>query len=231
MYYNFYPLGALNFRTDRKTNKDRTKDKQLTPFAWLQKKPAVHIEPIVSAPSPLRNKWELTFGFRALSADPDAKKVPAVGFKPSGWAGGVAFSDKLEIVCSELASLVETFDNYLIGCPLPPYEPRKHTGFWRQMTIRISQRTRECMIIICHGSTRHIERIDGSDDTESKDAVVFAEKDKLIEILKQTNLSKDDSEEPFKVTSIYFQEYEGASNPPVDHPVVVSHVCFHARSS
>lgn len=184
----------------------------------------MHIEPIVSAPSPLRNKWELTFGFKVLSEDPDAIRVPAVGFKPSGWAGGVAFSEKLEIVSPELAGLVDVFDKFLLDCPLLPYDPRAHTGFWRQVTIRISQRTRECMLIICHGSSRNIERVHDSDESTEKEAVVFAEKNKLVEILKDANLANDSSEEPIRVTSIYFQEYEGASNPSVDDPVQVSDV-------
>jgi tRNA (uracil-5-)-methyltransferase len=189
----------------------------------LDNKPAIQIEPIVSAPSPVRNKCELTFGYKILSAEDGSEKVPAIGFKPSGWAGGVAFSNSLEIISPEVCVLVDVFNQFLLGSTLPPYDQQSHTGFWRTVTIRTSDRTLECMLIICHTSSDHVKRFHPTDSsgTTAHD-LVKAEKEKLVDLLKSTNLAKDEANEPFRVTSIFFQQYDGASSPTLDHPVEVS---------
>jgi tRNA (uracil-5-)-methyltransferase len=171
----------------------------------------------------VRNKCELTFGYTILSEEPGSFKVPAVGFKPFGWAGGVAFSDSLAIISPEVGVLVDVFNQFLAGSSLPPYDQKTHSGFWRTVTVRTSDRTLECMLIICHTSGDHVERNRPQDSSgTTAQELVKAEKEKLVDILKSTNLSKQGANEPFHVTSIFFQEYDGASSPTLDQPVEVS---------
>ena len=183
----------------------------------------------MSAPTPLRNKSEFTFGYRYLfdkgstvseTADPEEHvKIPAVGFMVTGWAGGVSRPHCCQNIPGEVCELVDIVDEFLSKSALEPYDSKTHRGFWRTMTVRSSRRTKECMIIIMHAPTSG-----GAGDKEMPDdyvEVVEKEKARLVSVLAKAELTIPDDASPLKVTSIFFQEFDGLSHPPPEHPVQV----------
>lgn len=103
-------------------------------------------------------------------------------------------------------------------------------GLWRTVTIRFSYRTGTCMVIIQHAPPTGGAgaRECGSDDYSKH---FESEKKRLIEALTRdciplpkrdipSNESHESElKEPLRVTSMYFQEYGGLSNPNPDYPV------------
>ena len=147
-------------------------------------------------------------------------KVPGVGFMVTGWAGGVSRPHDCQNIPPEVCSLVDIIDKFLSTSPLPPYDALAHTGFWRTMTVRSSRRTKECMVIIVHtpasgGVGDQEKSVDYSDSFEK-------EKTRLVSVLTCAELPIPDVETSLKVTSIFFQSFDGLSNPPPEHPVQVS---------
>lgn len=220
-------------------------------YRWIEGRRNIELDKIVSAPTPLRNKCEFTINYRylldetettatsdrddamveseeAAAAAPqpsgETRKVPACGFLVTGWAGGVSFSDSLRNMPSEVCVLVDIFNKFIATSSLEPYDPLTHTGFWRLLTVRISTRTRECMVIIQHVPTSGggAGEPDDSKEVQSPDFTeAFAvEKERLIPILTEANLARE-GEEPLKITSVFFQEFGGLSSPPPEHPVQV----------
>lgn len=231
----------------RLLDKEKTREK-VKVYPWILQKRGIDMQPIVSAPTPLRNKCEFTFGYRYLfdpetqsvdtavssstaatgaETEPKAaddvvpKRVPAVGFMVTGWAGGVCFSNALKNIPSEACAIVDAVNEFLTTSPLEPYDSKAHRGFWRILTMRTSRRTQECMIVIQHSPPCK----GGYGDHESYDCTKeFAiERDRLVQVLTRAELPNDEQEEQkVKVTSIFFQEFGGLSNPTPDHPVQVS---------
>jgi tRNA (uracil-5-)-methyltransferase len=196
-------------------------------YDWLKPKRCIELGDIVSAPSILRNKCEFTFGYRynAKSTDENAGddaetvKVPAVGFMATGWSGGVSRPHCCDNIPSEVCALVDTVDAFLSTSPLPPYDSKVHQGFWRLLTVRTSRRTKECMVIVVHSPVTG-----GVGDTSDFSEHFEKEKTRLVSLLTDATLpvGPDDT---MKVTSIFFQEFAGLSNPTPDHPVQVRTCC------
>ena len=185
------------------------------------------MQEMTSAPSPLRNKCEFTFGYRYLFNDDDDQgqsgeedtettKIPAVGFMVTGWAGGVSRPHGCQNIPTEACQLVDLVDVFLATSPLPPYDSKLHVGFWRLMTLRTSRRTRECMIIV-----QHTPASGGVGDDSNQYAEHFeAERARLASVLTTAELPIP-NDKPMKVTSVFFQEFGGLSHPPPEHPVQV----------
>ena len=164
------------------------------------------------------------------------KKIPAAGFLASGWAGGVTSPHCLQNTPDWACSVADILNEYLPTSPLKPYDSKVHRGFFRSFTIRCSLRTREIMVIVVHapasGGVGAAE--DGSDDFSG---VFEEEKKKLVDLLTKDVLKiptrdfpegfvreeavNGESCEELKVTSVFFQEFEGLSQPGPDHPVQV----------
>ena len=133
-----------------------------------------------------------------------------------------------------MCAVVDLVHEFLQDSPIPPYDSREHRGLWRIMTIRVSQRTKQCMVIIQHSPATGAlgKRADGSDDYSH---VFESEKQRLITLLTNKDLPltpRSIGEPPLKpcdedvklssglrVTSIFFQEFDGVSQPNPDHPV------------
>ncbi|OQS03270.1 tRNA (uracil-5-)-methyltransferase [Thraustotheca clavata] len=154
------------------------------------------MEPI--APSPIlegyRNKCEFTFGY-------DINKKPVVGFRIGMYKEGVVAvgsADKCINVPQVMKDICRTFQAYLESSPLPVYDVMTHEGVWRLLTIRLSERTKQIMLMI-QANPSNIEA-----------DVWTAEKAKLISTLTQTHPA---------ITSMYMQEYIGVSAPSEDHPI------------
>jgi tRNA (uracil-5-)-methyltransferase len=264
--------------------KEKSRNK-VSIYPWILQQRCIDMLPIVTAPTPLRNKCELTFGYQYMfpevasgnnecevtisdgvnevsSNDPtesdtvtplghvEPRKVPAVGFMVTGWAGGVSFSNTLPNIPYEVGMIVEIVNTFLLDSPLVPYDCATHTGFWRILTIRTSRRTKECMIIIQHNSApselpaKLSKTTSGTDvgtvctqisaDTEAPvdcNTIVANEKERLVSLLVNADLltaPPDHETAPIviKVTSIFFQEFEGLSNPSPEHPVQVRFFCM-----
>ncbi len=194
------------------------------------------------------------FDSASLKAVPGAnhkyRKVPAVGFLAQGWAGGVYPPHPLQNIPNWSCSIADIINaEFLPKSSIPPYDTKSHRGVWRNVTIRASLRTKECMIIVLHAPARGGAgaRENGSDDYSS---IFEEEKVRLVELLTISVIPEtkrcfpinnhDGTEEVsqasslkgnpgddeanvdgVRVTSIFFQEYEGLSNPSPDHPVQV----------
>jgi tRNA (uracil-5-)-methyltransferase len=244
-------------------------------YPWILQQRCIDVQSIVSAPTPLRNKCELTFGYQyknmftpstGLSLNGDVKndknetdtsqpmfetstdevitpvtyvepiKIPAVGFMVTGWAGGVSFSNTLPNIPHEVGVIVDRMNTFLLSSPFVPYDCTTHTGFWRILTIRTSRRTKECMLIIQHNSLQSTSKNgpDSIHDKHETDETVdwtnmfVTEKERLISLLVDTDLPTESDPSSIKVTSIFFQEFSGLSNPSPEHPVQVRGVvlCF-----
>lgn len=164
------------------------------------------------------------------------KKIPAAGFLASGWSGGVTTPHCLPNTPDWACSIADILNSYLPTSPFKPYDSKVHRGFFRSFTIRCSLRTREIMVIVVHapakGGVGAME--DGSDDLSG---VFEEEKKKLVELLTADVLKAPKRDFPdgfvrendvhgescdgMKVTSVFFQEFEGLSQPGPDHPVQV----------
>eukprot|EP00571_Detonula_confervacea_P009851 CAMPEP_0172301328 /NCGR_PEP_ID=MMETSP1058-20130122/3240_1 /TAXON_ID=83371 /ORGANISM="Detonula confervacea, Strain CCMP 353" /LENGTH=830 /DNA_ID=CAMNT_0013011397 /DNA_START=42 /DNA_END=2534 /DNA_ORIENTATION=- len=162
------------------------------------------------------------------------KKVPAAGFLAQGWAGGVYPPHTLQNMPSWSCSIADIFNDFLPTSAVPPYDTKAHRGVWRTVTLRCSLRTRECMVIVLHAPAKGGAGAlgDGSDDYTN---VFEGEKKRLVELLTEGVIPvtkrefpeghvdnaklSEESDEGIKVTSIFFQEYEGLSQPAPDHPV------------
>ena len=191
-------------------------------YRWLQGKRCVTVEDLVCAPTPLRNKSEFTFGYRYLvetTGSEDYARIPSVGFMVTGWAGGVSLPHCCQNIPPEVCELVDVVDEFLSKSVLEPYDSKIHRGFWRTMTVRTSRRTKECMIIIMHSPPSRGSGEQGSPDDYLE--VTRKEKARLVSVLANVELAVPDDASQLKVTSIFFQEYDGLSHPPPDHPVQV----------
>mmetsp|Transcript_13521 Transcript_13521/g.19339 ORF Transcript_13521/g.19339 Transcript_13521/m.19339 type:complete len:703 (-) Transcript_13521:200-2308(-) len=177
-------------------------------------------------------------------------KTPAVGFMASGWSGGVSDPHSLQNIPDYVCGLADIINEFLRDSPLLPYNSRDHTGFWRTMTVRTSERTCECMIVVCHAPVtgaigdRHKMNLDGVDsptesEVDGRKKIFEKERERMIKVLtdnegilplpcrdypsNQMDFKKSDEYHPkdVKVSSIFFQEFEGLSNPtpavPVQH--------------
>lgn len=148
-------------------------------------------------------------------------KIPSAGFLAQGWSGGVYPPHTLQNMPDWSCGLADIFNEFLPTSSMPPYDSKTHRGMWRTITLRCSLRTRECMVIVLHapakGGAGALE--DGSDDYSD---VFEAEKKRLVDMLTKDVIptpkrdfpenhvkSGDDSADGLRVTSIYFQEYDG----------------------
>jgi len=216
------------FKSLEKEAKRNTNRKSVKVYDWLLQKRAIEVEEII--PSPLtqeyRNKSEMTFGYRHEN---ETTKVPAVGFMASGWSGGVSKPHMLQNVPWEICAIADIFDDFLATSTIPPYDSRIHRGVWRTLTIRSSKRTGEVMLVIIHAPATGGA---GTDEKEDYSLMFPAEQARLVEMLTHRDLSlpvrnfPDGTTPlttlitiPLKVTSVFFQEYDGLSNPKPDHPV------------
>ena len=217
------------FKSLEKEAKRNNHRKAVKVYDWLKQKRAIEVEEII--PSPLqqeyRNKSEMTFGYRQES---ETTKVPAVGFMAAGWAGGVSKPHMLQNCPWEICAIVDIVDAFLATSQIPPYDSRVHRGLWRTLTIRSSKRTGEVMVVIIHAPATGGA---GTDEKEDYSDIFAAERDRLVTMLTEKDLSPPErnfpdgatplpispTAVPLKVTSIFFQDYEGLSNPKPDHPV------------
>jgi hypothetical protein len=222
-------------------NRDMVKE-----YAWIKNKRPIELEEMISAPGLERNKCEFTFGYRCPSELLESEKdqqIPAAGFMASGWSGGVSRPHVCQNIPSEACRIVDMVDAFLATSPIPPYDSKTHRGFWRYLTIRTSKRTGQCMVVIVHAPPKG--GVGAKDESDDFSGFFESEKQRLIAMLTEKELKcerprefgtdeqlhnfpcKPDSheEKPIFVTSMFFQEYEGLSNPKPEHPVQVR-VCW-----
>ena len=170
------------------------------------------------------------------AAEETIQKTPAAGFLAQGWSGGVYLPHCLQNMPDWSCGLADIFNEFLATSPIPPYDSKVHQGIWRTITLRCSLRTKECMAIVVHApAVGGVGKRDcGSDDYST---VFESEKQRLVDMLTKDVIptplrdfpegyQKEEEEETsgdenggIKVTSIFFQEYVGLSNPPPQHPV------------
>ena len=244
----------------KKLQREKTNNNKVKMFEWIKNR--IPMENILSAPQHFeyRNKSELTFGYSHSYGESDQNsnenvkieaseenggeegekiakkktiiKSSAVGFMAGGWAGGVSSPHCLQNIPDVVCGIADILNEFLSSSSIPPYKTREHRGIWRQVTIRTSERTKQCMIVICHAPPKGGAgaREDGSDDYSN---IFENEKERLVKMLTgkiptpKRDYPPSTSEEKkensphcdISVTSLYFQEYDGLSNPSPEHPV------------
>lgn len=178
------------FRDRKRSKKHDDNIKVWKPFKWLCGKGAIHVSEIIPSPEKYhyRNKVEYTFGYQ----HENDTETPTVGFMIRGWSGGVSKPTKENAphVPEEGYAIANVFEEFLKSSTVPIYNSKTHEGVWRNIAIRISKVMNQCMIIILYAPPSNTEALE-------------KEKLTLVKMLKKKT----------KVTSIYYQEYDGVSNP------------------
>merc|ERR1711862_268328 len=144
------------------------------------------------------------------------------------WSGGITHPTTINCphIPHEAIGLANIFQEFLNTTRIPIYDPKDHTGILRIVTIRLSKRMKQCMIIILHSVpvVPSLEEEEGMRYWED-------EKKRLVDMLTNQPLPVPDNGLPYipedaaesekptitnqeerptiKVTSVYFQEYTG----------------------
>ena len=186
---------------------------------------------------------------------PNPSRIPALGFLPYGWRHSVARPHCLQNIPDEVCAITDLIDEFLLTSPFAVYDTKVHRGFWRYVTIRSSERTKQVMVIVVHaspegGAGEPKPTSDGCENFKNEKNILFEkERARLVSILtkgslitptrdlppvqmvREKDLGEDEEMDKrdkslveketiaFRVTSIFFQEYNGLSNPSVSHPI------------
>ncbi|XP_015375029.1 PREDICTED: tRNA (uracil-5-)-methyltransferase homolog A-like [Diuraphis noxia] len=132
-----------------------------------------------------RNKCEFTIGMDVEN------KEPVVGFRVGAYNQGktsVAPIDNISNVPQRMKDVVKCFQDLVRASKLPVFDPENYTGHWRQLTVRLSLKTEQLMLI-CVVHTENME-------------------DSALNSLKQLILSyfTEGAGTDCKVDSLYFQK-------------------------
>jgi tRNA (uracil-5-)-methyltransferase len=135
-----------------------------------------------------RNKCEFTVG-------PDSAGKPSCGFRVGSYVDGSVSVDSPRD-CPNVSPIAkescQLFVDFIQSSPLPPYDKFRHTGCWRQLTVRNTTYTNELMWMV------QVARKDVSTEGWAK------EQERLISFLSKLSVP---------VTSLAIQTYEGLSQP------------------
>ncbi|KAE9541791.1 hypothetical protein AGLY_003782 [Aphis glycines] len=132
-----------------------------------------------------RNKCEFTIGMDVEN------KEPIVGFRVGAYNQGktcVAPIDNILNVPQRMKDVVKCFQDLVRASKVPVFDPENYTGHWRQLTVRLSLKTGQLMLI-CVVHTENME-------------------DSALTSLKQLILSyfTEGAGTDCKVDSLYFQK-------------------------
>ncbi|XP_060881063.1 tRNA (uracil-5-)-methyltransferase homolog A-like [Metopolophium dirhodum] len=100
-----------------------------------------------------RNKCEFTIGMDVEN------KEPVVGFRVGAYNQGktsVAPIDNISNVPQRMKDVVKCFQDLVRASKLPVFDPENYTGHWRQLTVRLSLKTEQLMLI-CVVHTENME--------------------------------------------------------------------------
>lgn len=147
-----------------------------------------------------RNKCEFSIGF-------DAEGQPCIGFRLGMFREGsvvVSKPDDCINVSVAMKQICAAMQEVMAVSGLPVYDVKTQKGVWRMLTVRESERTKTLMLMVQINP-------DGLSPEE-------------LETLKQLLIQQlTDASRPFKITSLYLQEYTGVSAPSEDDPVTKIH--------
>jgi tRNA (uracil-5-)-methyltransferase len=215
------------FLSLQKEAKRNANVKPVEMYAWLNSKRSIAVNDVIASPQKqaYRNKNEFTFGYRTetIEGDGEVKPIPSTGFLAAGWSGGVSRPHICTNVPWEACAVADIVEEFLQTSPIPPYDSKSHCGLWRVLTIRSSKRTKQCMVIV-----QHAPPTGGLGVAEKQDfsGVFESEQQRLVKMLVEHDLPMperavevQEQHFPLRVTSIFFQEYNGLSTPPPEHPV------------
>ena len=168
----------------------------------------------------------------ASAAEDEFVKTPACGFLAQGWSGGVYMPHTLPNIPDWACGLSDILNEFLRTSPIPPYDSKVHRGLWRVFTLRCSLRTKEALIIVLHAPAKGgagardggLDDYTGTFESEKKRLVEMLTKEAIpapTRDLPESHVSEPKGQDgaDVRVTSIFFQEFDGLSHPPVDHPV------------
>mgnify|MGYP006879038416 CR=1 FL=1 len=179
---------------------------------------------IIESPEPLghRNKCEFTFGC-------DSKNEKSLGFRISSFRDGVRVENPEECpnVPKAMKVVVNKIIEFIKASPFEVYDLKSHRGVWRNLFLRYSKRSKEMLMMFVvsldsievkawqnecdrlKSALISLQRFDGIDNEvfrlESGEEICYT--------------SEDTGESGNLISGITYQNYDGASVPPSDHPI------------
>lgn len=187
--------------------KQEDKDLSFLP-TWLKGEPDTPCCPVtdfLEADEPnrfyYRNKGEFTIG-----ESYDNKGEIKVGFNKGNFSKGIMYVESAQecpIVSKESLALAQILEDYVKTSKIPIYHRIEHHGFWRNLIVRQSEKTKSLIINVA-GAKKNISE-------EEYNQV----KTDLVELF--TTKFKDTD---YKIVSIILQDHSGVSdNVPYDSPI------------
>lgn len=157
------------------------------------------IDDVVASPKVLqyRNKCEFSIGY-------DADGKPCVGFRIGTYKSGsvsIAEPSLCNNVPESMVYITQQMQHFIENSKFKCYDRESQDGVWRSLLVRWSDRTQDLMVMV---QVKPV--VDRVEEYEM-------EKQSLI-----NDLSANDAK--FKVTSLYWQDFDGVSAPKEDHPVM-----------
>lgn len=105
------------------------------------------ISPVATIlPSPItdgyRNKASFSIGYGADGT------TPTIGFRLGSFEQSIAIAEPLGVphISQQMQLVVAAANEFVRASPLKPYDVAKHTGVWRQLTVRWADSTQQCMV-------------------------------------------------------------------------------------
>lgn len=100
-----------------------------------------------------RNKMEFTFGT-------DFDRKPALGLHPRGKYWEIFDLEECFLPPESYARIAGITREFFAGTAYEPYHPRQHTGFLRNLVIRIGQNTGQILVnlVTAEGAVQHAEQ-------------------------------------------------------------------------
>lgn len=148
--------------------------KPLPIYDWIQQKvKPINVHRILPSPTlrEYRNKCEFTFGS-------NAKGEVCCGYTPNGWNGYISSSLPCPNIPAEMCGLELLFTKFVRESSFGVYHPKTHVGVWRQVTIRLSEKMEECMVIVMHAPVGR-----GENDGDDYDERLKEEQQRLVTLL------------------------------------------------
>lgn len=150
----------------------------------------------------------------------EIKPLPSLGFRVSSYKQGllVASPEGCPHVPPPMVEIVKLFVEHIRQSELTVYDQYHHSGVWRLLTVRYSERTNEMILMLCV-SLKGI-----SDEIWSNEKQILVEKLSKLTLYKTNNLNSTDKDNqlvqiPIIIKGFQLQVYDGLSVPLADHPV------------
>mmetsp|Transcript_15241 Transcript_15241/g.15993 ORF Transcript_15241/g.15993 Transcript_15241/m.15993 type:complete len:575 (-) Transcript_15241:9-1733(-) len=151
----------------------------------------------------------------------ETKPLPSLGFRVSSYKEGllVASPEGCPHIPLPMVEIVKLFIEHIRQSEFKVYDQYKHSGVWRLLTVRYSERTNQMILMLC------VSLKGVSQELWSQEKQILVEKLSSLKLYKSnTSSSIGEQQEDIDRISIHIkgfqlQVYDGLSVPLADHPV------------